>query len=172
MKSANVNMGLTVIFLITVLSCAPHSDRGAVLSSVEDLKNSENAIVIRASFSDDAKWMELREEILRPSEPHGFLAYVDFFENEDLIEKGKKEIVDFISEVYDHGFIIIANEETFIHPENPVLVVDLESGGLDEFQSIPEQVQAIENNLSVSNMGFDEFTGAVGLDGVFRGFLE
>jgi hypothetical protein len=32
------------------------------------------------------------------------------------------------------------------------------------------QIQAIENNLSIDNMDFEEFAGAVGSDGVFRGF--
>ncbi|MGH8024190.1 MAG: DUF6924 domain-containing protein [Limisphaerales bacterium] len=29
---------------------------------------------------------------------------------------------------------------------------------------------AVENNLSVANMGFDEFMDAAGKNGVFRGF--
>jgi hypothetical protein len=31
---------------------------------------------------------------------------------------------------------------------------------------------SVENNLSIANMGFDEFADAVYKDGVFRGFKE
>ncbi|MFD8420360.1 DUF6924 domain-containing protein [Streptomyces sp. NPDC059668] len=32
------------------------------------------------------------------------------------------------------------------------------------------ELWGIENNLSLANMDFEEFTGAAGNDGVFRGF--
>ncbi|MFC8848558.1 MULTISPECIES: DUF6924 domain-containing protein [unclassified Micromonospora] len=53
----------------------------------------------------------------------------------------------------------------------PLLVVNLndrhETG---PFRTLPRQVQAIENNLSLGNMDFVEFARAAGPDGVFRGF--
>jgi hypothetical protein len=33
-------------------------------------------------------------------------------------------------------------------------------------------LNSIENNLSLANMGFEEFAGSIGADGVFRGFEE
>jgi len=41
-----------------------------------------------------------------------------------------------------------------------------------EFRAIPSQIQAIENNLSEANMGFEEFAEAVAKGGVFRGFSD
>ena len=38
------------------------------------------------------------------------------------------------------------------------------------FRCVPSAVQAVENNLSIANMDFEEFAGAVDEDGVFRGF--
>jgi hypothetical protein len=37
---------------------------------------------------------------------------------------------------------------------------------------VPAQIQGIENNLSIANMDFDDFAGAVDSGGVFRGFDE
>ena len=39
-----------------------------------------------------------------------------------------------------------------------------------EFRAVPAAVQAVENNLSIANMDFAEFAGAVDEDGIFRGF--
>jgi hypothetical protein len=52
-----------------------------------------------------------------------------------------------------------------------MLVVDLGSG-LRSFRTIPSQVQGIENNLSIGNMGFEEFADAVDKDGIFRRFAK
>jgi hypothetical protein len=35
---------------------------------------------------------------------------------------------------------------------------------------LPSQIQAIENNLSIANMDFEDFADSVDADGVFRGF--
>lgn len=37
------------------------------------------------------------------------------------------------------------------------------------FRVIPQQAWAVENNLRLANMGFDDFEAALGPDGVFRG---
>jgi hypothetical protein len=34
----------------------------------------------------------------------------------------------------------------------------------------PRKTESIENNLSIGNMGFEEFAEAVDRDGTFRGF--
>jgi hypothetical protein len=39
-----------------------------------------------------------------------------------------------------------------------------------EFRAVPRAVQAIENNVSLANMDFDDFANAVDDDGIFRGF--
>jgi hypothetical protein len=38
------------------------------------------------------------------------------------------------------------------------------------FRVVPQEMWAVENNLSLGNMDFKEFADAVGQDGVFRGF--
>jgi hypothetical protein len=48
--------------------------------------------------------------------------------------------------------------------------VDLYTEPECEFRAIPSQIQGIENNLSIANMDFAEFTDSVDEDGVFRGF--
>ena len=40
------------------------------------------------------------------------------------------------------------------------------------FRVIPSEIWGVENNLSIANMGFEEFADAVDSDGVFRGFPQ
>jgi hypothetical protein len=50
------------------------------------------------------------------------------------------------------------------------LVIDIHGGCGNTCRAIPSAVQSIENNLSISNMDFFEFAGAVDKDGIFRVF--
>jgi hypothetical protein len=54
-----------------------------------------------------------------------------------------------------------------LQPEHPLLVVDLlkERGR----RAVASQVPSIDNNLSISNMDFEEFAELVDDAGVFRG---
>src|SRR5436190_13043794 len=54
--------------------------------------------------------------------------------------------------------------------DHSVLVISLYEGSGDQFRAVPSAVQAIENNLSIANMDFEEFAGAVDSSGIFRGF--
>ncbi len=56
------------------------------------------------------------------------------------------------------------------HAERPVLVLDLESEPGQTFRAIPSQMSAVENNLSIANMDFEEFGDATDPDGIFRVF--
>jgi len=48
----------------------------------------------------------------------------------------------------------------------------LYEGSGREFRAVPSQIQAIENNLSIANMDFEEFAESADESGVFRGFPE
>ena len=65
-----------------------------------------------------------------------------------------------------------ADRTTFEYPEHPLLVVDLLGEPGRAFRALPEQVQSIENNLSLANMDFEDFADSVGDDGIFRGFPD
>ncbi|NIW50173.1 MAG: hypothetical protein GWN30_36980, partial [Gammaproteobacteria bacterium] len=82
----------------------------------------------------------------------------------------KEELLARIPINYDHSFIMLVDRMTFEHPDHPLLVIDLYDDPGREFRAVPSQIQGIENNLSIANMDFEEFAGAVDEDGVFRGF--
>jgi hypothetical protein len=130
--------------------------------------------VIRAEFSDDRVWAQLRHDIASPT-PEGFFAQVDFVEMPALAGWDETALLEGIPKVYpsryEHPVLFVVDAVTVSSRDHPVLVLDLsEEGACEPFRSTPRQVQAIQNNLSLCNMDFHEFADAADADGIFRGF--
>ncbi|MBM4589782.1 hypothetical protein GS507_16480 [Rhodococcus hoagii] len=134
------------------------------------------SLLIRTDFSDDAKWREAAAAAMAPGEGENSdfsadLTCIDNPENNGL------SIPDLIERIGDHPpyYVFIADHTTITDPEHPILAVDT---GPEDFGStrgqtvrvIPSQMWSVENNLSISNMDFDEFVESAGPDGVYRGF--
>jgi hypothetical protein len=70
-----------------------------------------------------------------------------------------------------HPVVFVVDAVAVSGHEHPILVLDLNAGvDAGPFRAPPRQVQAIQNNLSLANMDYVDFTRATGADGVFRGF--
>ena len=69
---------------------------------------------------------------------------------------------------YEHGFLLVVDQETVSSPEKLVLVVDLDEEPGRSFRAPPAEIQGIENNLSLANLFFWECADAVDENGVFR----
>ncbi|HUR95172.1 MAG TPA: hypothetical protein VMY76_11345 [Gemmatimonadales bacterium] len=135
---------------------------------MKPLSAGRDAPVIRTDFSDQAAWQQLREEIGRPVD--GFFAYVEFVDDPEYRGLDPAGLLALFPPGHHQGFAFIADGMTMTRPDHPLLVVDLRHAPGREFRAVPSAVQSIENNLSIANMDFEEFAGAVGDDGVFRGF--
>ena len=112
-------------------------------------------------------------EIQQPS-PEGFEAHVDFIDDRAFEELSKQQLIALLPKDYPHSFIIVVDHKAVSQSDHPLLIINLYEGlgsevG-DEFRSVPEQIQGIENNLSIANMDFADFASAVDGSGVFRGF--
>jgi hypothetical protein len=141
---------------------------------VQDLPDTRGVPVVRADFSDDALWADLMELIVSPT-VEGFGANVEFVEDQTLAGLDETAITSSVPRLYPHGYehsvMFIVDASTTASPEHPLLVLDLHEGEpARPFRCTPRQVQAIENNLSISNMDFFEFANSADADGVFRGF--
>jgi hypothetical protein len=139
-------------------------------ASLKDIPNTENALVLRTEFSDDAAWQAVCAAIREPVD--GFLAYVDFLDDPRYDGVTAGQVVGAVPPEYEHSFIFIVDDVTLSRPDHPILVVDL----LDEpgrtFRAIPSCMASIENNLSIANMAFEDYAESVDPDGVHRGFRE
>ena len=143
------------------------------------LPEGSNSLLLRTAFGHDDSWERLRVAVTAPVEvsyPSGavdeFQAYLTVIE--DRVYDGLSAS-DLLEDGFDrggHSFIFLVDELALTHPEHPVLVVDLWDQPGATFRVIPTAMWGVENNLSISNMGFDEFAENVDEDGIFRGFRD
>ncbi|HWI01387.1 MAG TPA: hypothetical protein VNT27_13740 [Propionibacteriaceae bacterium] len=137
---------------------------------MKPLPRSQAALVIRTDFSNDEAWEAIGAAILQPTE-EGFGAQVEFVDDGAYRGVTKEQLLKLIPRGDQRPFFfMIVDDVTVRSPEHPILVVDLWREPGREFRAVPAAVQAVENNLSIANMDFAEFAGAVDEDGIFRGF--
>lgn len=48
----------------------------------------------------------------------------------------------------------------------------LDNGDNQPFRCVPAELWAVENNMNIANMGWEDFASAADEDGVLRGFGE
>ncbi len=134
------------------------------------IPSSENALLIRSDFSDESAWKKLKSAVSEPGDPFIFAMEVvdDRANNGATVE----QLMDSLPEDYPHSFMVVADAAAISQPDYPLLVVDLGEERGRQFRAVAAQVASIDNNLSIANMGFEEFADAVDGNGVFRGFPE
>jgi hypothetical protein len=137
------------------------------VAALRKIPNTENSLVLRTDFADEVAWKALGAAIQRPV--GDFQARVSLLS--DRVYEGAT-VEQIIASTADHAFVFIADRSALKDPAHPVLVVDLEDEPGRSFRVIPSEAWSVENNLSLANMGFDEFADAVDEDGVFRGFSD
>ena len=131
---------------------------------------SENALLIRTDFSDKSAWESLVEAVSEPVEP--------FFFNMEIVDDRAnngatvEQLMGALPEDYPHSFIVIADSVAISQEDHPLLVVDLLDEPGRQLRAIASQVSAIDNNLAIGNMGFEEFAAMADEEGVFRGIPE
>ncbi|MEX0641431.1 MAG: hypothetical protein WD468_01955 [Pirellulales bacterium] len=138
---------------------------------MKKLPKSDNSLLLRTDFSDDAAWTALCEAVQVPSE-EGFQARVDCVSDSAYDGLTVEQLVALAPKGGDHNqtFAFVVDRVALTNPEQPVLVVDLYDQPGSTFRVIPREMWGVENNLSIANMDYDEFADNADSDGVFRGF--
>ena len=139
---------------------------------MKQLPKTENPLVLRTDFSNQTAWEEIRREIQKPVGIFQFRAYVEFVDDTAYQDITKEQLLQLVPKDYEHSFVVLVDKVAISQPEFPLLIVDLYAEPGREFRAIPSQIQGIENNLSIANMGFYEFAELVDEDGIFRGIFE
>jgi uncharacterized protein YbcV (DUF1398 family) len=137
---------------------------------MKTIPDTEYALVLRTDFSDQSTWDRLCAEIRKPVGIFRFMAFVNYLDDAQYAEISKAQLLQLLPPNYNHSFIIVADKTTFTHSEHPLLIIDLFDDSKRDFRAVPKQIQAIENNLSIANMDFEDFADNVDQDGIFRGF--
>jgi hypothetical protein len=81
-------------------------------------------------------------------------------------------LLNALPEDYPHTFLVVADALAMSEADHPLLVIDLLEDRGREFRALASQIPSIDNNLSLANMGFEEFADLIDETGVFRGFPE
>ena len=136
------------------------------------IPTTENTLVLRTDFSDEAAWESLCAAIQEPDEEFGFTANVDFISDPEYDGLTVEKLPSLFQEDPPQSFAFIIDHISLTHPDHPILVVDLQNEPCRTFRVIPKEMWNVENNLSIANMDFDEFADAVDPEGVFRGFQK
>jgi uncharacterized protein DUF6924 len=123
--------------------------------------------LIRTDFNHEAAWNELIESARKPSED-GFLANLHIVDQQEF-EGIAAEQLGKSAAYTNHAILFVADKVTMTHSERPVLCVDVFSPER-KFRVIPSELWSAENNLSLANLDFEDFTEGVASDGIFRGF--
>lgn len=125
--------------------------------------------VIRTDFSDDATWEQIKSEFAATYE-FGFSANVRFIDDRQYRGIEGEELVQRVPGLNQYGCVFVADGLAMTSEEHHLLVLDPYNPGGKTFRVIPSEAWGVENNLSLANMDYSEFSGAADPDGVFRGF--
>jgi hypothetical protein len=144
------------------------------LPPVAELPETWSVPVVRADFGDDAVWERVKVQIAEPTD-EGFGADVEFVEDRALSGLTETAVACGYPRNYPHQYrhpvLFVVDAVAVSAPEHPILVINLNAWvDAEPFRTLPNQVQSIQNNLSLANMDYVEFARSAGADGVFRGF--
>ena len=134
----------------------------------KSLPETDDSLVLRSDFSDDAAWQSLCDAIREPV--GGFQAYVQCVSDPAFAGVTPAELPLLQSEGSPHPFVFLVDELALTSQEHPIVVVDLFEEPGRWFRVVPREAWAIQNNLSLANMDFADFADNVDPDGTFRGF--
>ena len=127
------------------------------------------SLVIRTDFTDEAKWRRVSEAIQSPVGEEQFQASVECLSDQACAGLSPAEVCALVPGAPDERlFVFIVDSLAISNAEHPVLVVDTEDPGRT-FRVIPAAAWAVEANLRLANMGFDDFELSLDADGIYRG---
>lgn len=135
---------------------------------MKPLPETENSLVLRTDFSDNAAWESICAAIRQPVGE--FRAYVDCLSDPAFENITVEQLVTVASQSPYQGFVFVVDQVALTHRDSPILVVDLNREPGRTFRVIPREMWGVENNLSLANMDFVDFAESVDDDGIFRGF--
>src|SRR5579871_4565895 len=110
---------------------------------MKPLPRTEQSLVLRTDFSDDAAWAALCAAIQEPSED-GFRAFVECVSDPTYQGLTVERLVALAPRGGDHTFAFLADRIALTDPERPVLVVDLSKEAGRTFRVIPREVWGVE----------------------------
>ena len=145
-------------------------------------QRSDVSLVIRTDFAHPQEWTEIQAAIIEPQTEEGFTAFVEFVDDRAYEGITPSQFLELVPADSDHAVAFLVDAKALAHPDKPILVVNLYDyvEGLTgqgkgpqygtTFRVVPSEMWSVQNNLTISNMDWEEFADNTDGDGVFRGF--
>ena len=128
-------------------------------------------ILLRTDFTNEAAWSVIYEEVTTPSED-GFLPYLHIIDDLQYEDATPEDIIALSPEAPETVLILVADEIAMTPPDHALLAIDLLEEPGRTLRLLPSVAWSLENNLTLANMGWEEFAEALDENGVFRGFEQ
>jgi hypothetical protein len=125
--------------------------------------------VLRTDFSDQAAWEAIRDEIQQPGPEIEGYCWVTFIDDRAYEGIPIDRLLASVPEEYRHRFMFVVDAATVTTQDHPVLVIDLRVPSGAKFRAVASEVYSIECNLTLGNLGFDDFARGAAETGVYRG---
>ncbi|TDD39173.1 discoidin domain-containing protein [Saccharopolyspora elongata] len=142
-------------------------------AALEILLNAASTPIVRTDFSDDQAWETAWRDITTPREYHGGDVVLDV----TLVDRPEFEgwTGEELATLLPHTpqvRVLVADAVTLASPEHPVLVMEVAREQPRFFRATPNALVDVEIQLSIDNMGWEDFSDSVDPDGVFRDFYH
>lgn len=130
---------------------------------------SNDSLLVRTDFTSEDAWQVVSDEATRTYED-GFQAYAEPV-SDPAFEGAGWETVRAAVPANDEGasVLFVADRTTLTSEDHSILVVDLMDDDNQPFRCIPSELWAIDNNLNISNLDWEDFADKTDEDGVYRG---
>lgn len=147
---------------------AKNNNNATMKDSILKLPDSEDVLILRTDFSSDRIWDDLCQSIAKSGSELDFQPYVEYLNSKEYSGLNPEFILN-RDKNYKHHFIFVVDKITIEHPEHPILCMDLYDKPGETFRVVPAEMWAVENNLSISNVDFEDFLNSIDEDGIYRG---
>jgi hypothetical protein len=84
---------------------------------MKQIPETENALVLRTEFSNQAAWESICLIIREPVSEWHFLANVEFVNDKEYAGITKDQLIGLIPKHYKHTFMIVVDQTAIVHPD-------------------------------------------------------
>ncbi|MGW1848578.1 DUF6924 domain-containing protein [Streptomyces sp. NPDC001966] len=130
-----------------------------------------DALVVRTDYHDDQAWRELAAALLEPWGDEPYEAHIHFIDDPAWSGATTDEVLTAVSTDEDLSVVFLADRVSMQAEHHPLLAVTLltQADCVDEedyeqltefgreFRTTPAGVHEVHANLSIGNLGFEEF---------------
>ncbi len=125
-------------------------------------------LFVRTHFEDDQAWKALLADATAFHD--GFRAAIRPVDDRRFQGLTVERLMKLVPQGQEPLYVFLVDRDALTRADRAVRVVNLYEPRGASFRVIPAHLWSVQANLSLANMDWEEFTGALDADGVFRGF--